>query len=49
MCFALMNTSPQISEDRVPTISGSAEGQRRSEEDRGDGGVHGKYSMQYLN
>ena len=31
MCFALTNTSPWISEDRVPTISGSAEGQWRSE------------------
>ena len=31
MCFALMNTSPQISEDRVPTVSRDAEGQRRSE------------------
>ena len=31
MCFTLTNTSPRISEDRVSTISGSAEGQRRSE------------------
>ena len=31
MCFAFMNTSPWISEDRVPMISGSAEGQQRSE------------------
>ena len=31
MCFTLMNTSPQISEDRVLMISGSAEAQRRSE------------------
>ena len=31
MCFSLTNTSPQISEDRVPTISRGAEGQRRSE------------------
>ena len=31
MCFALMNTSPWISEDRVLMISGSAEGQQRSE------------------
>ena len=31
MCFTLMNTSPWISEDRVPTISRSAEGQWRSE------------------
>ena len=31
MCFTLMNTSPQISEDRVPTISRGAEGQQRSE------------------
>ena len=31
MCFALMNTSPQTSEDRVLTISRGAEGQRRSE------------------
>ena len=31
MCFALTNTSPQISGDRVPTISRGAEGQRRSE------------------
>ena len=31
MCFALMNTSPQISEDRVPMISRGAEGQWRSE------------------
>ena len=31
MCFTLTNTSPRISEDRVPMISGSAEGQRRSE------------------
>ena len=30
MCFALTNTSPWISEDRVPMISGSAEGQQRS-------------------
>ena len=27
VCFALMNTSPQISEDRVPTVSRGAEGQ----------------------
>ena len=27
MCFALMNTSPRISEDRVPTISRVANGQ----------------------
>ena len=31
MCFALTNTSPWISEDRVLMISGSAEGQWRSE------------------
>ena len=31
MCFALMNTSPWISEDRVLMISGSAKGQQRSE------------------
>ena len=31
MCFALMNTSPQISEDRVPMISRDAKGQWRSE------------------
>ena len=31
MCFALTNTSPQILEDRVLTISRGAEGQRRSE------------------
>ena len=31
MCFALTNTSPQISEDRVLTISRGAEGQQRSE------------------
>ena len=31
MCFALTNTSPQISEDRVPTISRGAKGQQRSE------------------
>ena len=31
MCFALMNTSPWISGDRVPTISRVAEGQWRSE------------------
>ena len=31
MCFALMNTSPQISENRVLTISQGAEGQWRSE------------------
>ena len=31
MCFALTNTSPQISEDRVPTISRDAKGQQRSE------------------
>ena len=31
MCFALMNTSPRISEDRVPTISRDAKGQQRSE------------------
>ena len=31
MCFALMNTSPQISEDRVPMISRGAKGQQRSE------------------
>ena len=31
MCFALTNTSPRISEDRVLMISGSAEGQWRSE------------------
>ena len=31
MCFALMNTSPRILEDRVPTISRDAEGQWRSE------------------
>ena len=31
MCFILTNTSPWISEDRVPTISRGAEGQRRSE------------------
>ena len=33
MCFALMNTSPRISEGRVPTISGRAEGQRRGQRD----------------
>ena len=31
MCFALMNTSPWISEDRGPTISRGAEGQWRLE------------------
>ena len=31
MCFALMNTSPWILENRVPTISQGAEGQQRSE------------------
>ena len=31
MCFALTNTSPRISEDRVLTISRGAEGLRRSE------------------
>ena len=31
MCFALMNTSSRISEDRVPMISGRAKGQQRSE------------------
>ena len=31
MCFALMNTSPQISEDRALMISRVAKGQRRSE------------------
>ena len=31
MCFALTNTSPWISEDRVLTISRGAEGQQRSE------------------
>ena len=31
MCFALTNTSPWISENRVPTISRGAEGQWRSE------------------
>ena len=31
MCFALTNTSPWISKDRVPTISRGAEGQQRSE------------------
>ena len=31
MCFTLTNTSPQISEDRVLMISGSAEAQQRSE------------------
>ena len=31
MCFALTNTSPRISGDRVPTISRVAEGQQRSE------------------
>ena len=31
MCFALMNTSPHISEDRVLTISRGAKGQQRSE------------------
>ena len=31
MCFALMNTSPRILEDRVPTINRGAKGQRRSE------------------
>ena len=31
MCFALTNTSPWISEDRVLTISRGAEGQWRSE------------------
>ena len=31
MCFALMNTSPRILEDRVLTISRDAEGQWRSE------------------
>ena len=31
MCFALTNTSPWISEDRVPAISRGAKGQQRSE------------------
>ena len=31
MCFALMNTSPCISEDRILTISRGAKGQQRSE------------------
>ena len=31
MCFTLTNTSPQISEDRVPMISRDAKGQQRSE------------------
>ena len=31
MCFALTNTSPWISEDRVLTISRGAKGQQRSE------------------
>ena len=31
MCFSLINTSPQISEDRVLTISRGAKGQQRSE------------------
>ena len=31
MCFALTNTGPQISEDRVPMISRGAKGQQRSE------------------
>ena len=31
MCFTITNTSPQISEDGVPTISGNAEGQWRLE------------------
>ena len=31
MCFALMNTSPWISEDRVLMISRGAAGQQRSE------------------
>ena len=31
MCFTLMNTSPQISGDRVLMISEGAEGQQRSE------------------
>ena len=33
MCSALTNTSSQISEDRVPTISGDAEGQQRDQRD----------------
>ena len=49
MCFALTNTSPWISEGRVPTISSRAKGQWRGQRDWGDGGVRGKYSMQYLN
>ena len=31
MCFALMSTSSQISEDRVLMVSEGAEGQQRSE------------------
>ena len=31
MCFALTNTSPRISEDRVPMISRGAEGQQKAE------------------
>ena len=31
MCFTLTNTSPQISEDKVLTISRGAKGQQRSE------------------
>ena len=44
MCFALMNTSPQISEGRVLMISRAAKGQQRSavvEEEMGEfmGGI----------
>ena len=46
MYFALTNTSPRISEGRVPMISGRAEGQWRGQR---NGGVRGKYSMQYSN
>ena len=42
MCFALTNTSPQILEDRGPTI---VEGLKVSGEIRVDWGVCGKYSM----
>ena len=49
MCFALMNTSFQISEGRVLTFSSRAEGQWRDQRDWGDGGVRRKYSMRYSN
>ena len=49
VCFALMNTSPQISEDRVPMISRGAEGQWKAEVTEGGGRVRRKYSMQYSN